>query len=94
MSDYIGKRYYSISTQIIASSFDLTGLERAEAHNKSRILLRIGNRFVDTGLAMAGIGLLSWLVFMVKARRQSRHLTPVIPLVLLIVYFILFFLMV
>ena len=92
--DGIGKRYHSISTRIIAGSLKLTESERAKAHSESHALLHMGDRFVYAGLAMAGIGLLSWLVYMVKARRQSSHLTPVIPLVLLIIYIILFLIMV
>jgi hypothetical protein len=57
---------------------------------ESSILLHLGNRLNNIGLALALAGLVSWVASIEKGKRG----TPVIPLVLLIAYVVLSLVMV
>ena len=81
------KRYCSIAVQANARSVLLLRSEQTDARQKAKAAFCAANKFTSAGLAMAGLGVASWLVSMSKGRKG----TPVIPLSLAAAYVLLYF---
>ena len=82
------KRHYFAAAQVHAKSAGLSTERQAKQDADASI--RVGGRFSTAGLIMAGLGVVSWVASNAKGRKG----TPVLPVVLLAAYALIFFIMV
>ena len=94
LCDLCAKRQFSASAVGVARSVALGEPEQASARQEADAARHTGSGLALAGLFAAGLGVASWAVSMVQAVRLGKRLTPVIPLILLIAYAMLYLLMV
>ena len=80
------KNYYTTAMVIRAKSMRFSDLEKAKAIALADTKGRIGLGFGLTGLLTAGIAVVAWIMSAIKGGRAGKRLTPVIPLILCVVY--------
>jgi hypothetical protein len=88
--DITGKRYYTIALLTIAQARQQGQTDRTSIEAASKAALQTGGRFINGGLIIAGLAVISWLCPIGKKKRSI----DVIPLILFIVYVMLYFTMV
>jgi hypothetical protein len=86
--DVTCKHYYTTAMVIRAKSMRFSDLEKAKAIVLADTKGRIGLGFGLTGLLTAGIAVAAWIMSATKGGRAGKRLTPVIPLILCVVYLI------
>ena len=89
--DISGKNQYSFSARGRARSLKAQPAEQERIKQESQAALAIGNRLALAGMVAAVGGLVLWIASAIVGRMQERRLTPVLPLVLLAAYVLLFF---
>lgn len=92
--DLSSKRSYSISARCRARCLTVEPSQQESIKAESMAALTLGNNLLLGGMIAAGLGLAFWLAAFYLKKIDDKRLTPVVPLVLLIAYVMLFFLMV
>ena len=89
--DLGSKRSYSISARCRARCLTVEPSQQESIKAESKAALTLGNRLLLWGMIAAGLGLAFWFVSALMKKFDDKRLTPVVPLVLLIAYGMLFF---
>jgi hypothetical protein len=89
--DLGSKRSYSISARGRARCLTVEPSQQEGIKAESKAALILGNRLLLGGMFAAGLGLTFWLASVYLKKFDDKRLTPVVPLVLLIAYGMLFF---
>jgi hypothetical protein len=94
VADVCGKHCFATSAAFQAAMTGTGPKDRALAKQESDAALVVGNQLCIIGFATASLGLAAWLTSVVLANRQGRRAPLVVPLVMLVAYILLFFLVV
>lgn len=89
--DLASKQRHSKAAGCLAKCLKAEQPEQESIKAESQVALKIGNRLSLSGLITIGIGVLSWVISAIRGRKENKRLTPVIPLVLLAIYVMLYF---
>lgn len=90
--DLAGKRCYSLAERYGGQHRrDLYEIDHSGEGLLSFDCLALGDHFTKLGVVMAAIGIVLWLASVIQGKRRSKRMWPVVPLVLLVAYVLLFF---
>lgn len=89
--DLASKRSYSMANRARAMSIKADHSQWAAIKANAVAVGSVGDRQLMGGMIAAGLGLAFWLASAFMKKFDDKRLTPVVPLVLLIAYGMLFF---